>query len=289
MARDLEVVRDPAAGGAADPAALEKELQEFSGGLPYDQARVIERTQDGFRQGVHGFYQAALGLILLHQHEGPHTYAVILEQYFPGISRSAAEKYMRFARAASVLPTFKQFCLERGGYSKGLTMLQSCTEEQMEEFDETGEVLGFTQDQIDNMSVVSLKKALRRAREREAQAIKKATEKMGQENVKLKEQVAEMEAALSPPEVQAALKLIDGAGRHLANALKLLRKIPLELMAQDGFLRQASYAVLSQIRGDAELLETEIGALAGDPGEMVRGYMGKLRARAEKGAPGEGA
>jgi hypothetical protein len=63
-------------------AALEKELKEFSGGLPYDQARVIERTQDGFRMGVHGFYLAGLGMILLYEHE-PDTYRVILDQYFP--------------------------------------------------------------------------------------------------------------------------------------------------------------------------------------------------------------
>ena len=56
-------------------AALEKELKEFSGGLPYDQARVIERTQDGFRMGVHGFYLAGLGLILLERHEGAHVCA----------------------------------------------------------------------------------------------------------------------------------------------------------------------------------------------------------------------
>lgn len=35
-----------------DQEALERKLKEFAGGLPYDRARVIERTQDGFRLAI---------------------------------------------------------------------------------------------------------------------------------------------------------------------------------------------------------------------------------------------
>jgi hypothetical protein len=219
-------------------AALEKELKEFSGGLPYDQARVIERTQDGFRMGVHGFYLAGLGMILLYEHE-PDTYRVILDQYFPGVGLKAAEKYMRFARAASKLPNFKQFCLERGGYSKGLTMLQSCSESQIEEFDQTGEVFGFTQDQIDNMSVLTLKKALRRAKEKEAEAVKKAVGKTAAENAELKTKVEELTTALAAPDLEAAKKLIKSAGAKVKEALQLLRQVDFVLVSRDWTVRLA--------------------------------------------------
>ena len=238
--------------------ALEKELKEFSGGLAYDQARVIERTQDGFRAGVHGFYMAGLGLILMERHEGATTLSQVLEQYFPGVGRRSAERYMQFARAASKLPNFKQFCLERGGYSKGLTMLQSCSEAQIEEFDQTGEVFGFTQDQIDNMSVLTLKKALRRAKEKEAAAVMKATDKVLQENVNLREQVDEMAAALATPDLEAAKKLIRAAGTKIYDALELLRKVNWELVSRDWTLRLAVLQKTNHIGNVVQTIEAEI-------------------------------
>jgi hypothetical protein len=238
--------------------ALEKELKEFSGGLAYDQARIIERTQDGFRMGVHGFYMAGLGLILLHQHEEVQTYGLILEQNFPGVSRSSAFSYMQFARAASTLPNFKQFCLERGGYSKGLTMLQSCSQEQIEEFEETGELLGYNPDQIDKMSVLTLKKALRRAREKMDQAVMKATDKVLQENVNLREKVDELTTALETPDLEAAKKLIRAAGTKIYDALELLRKVNWELVSRDWTLRLAVLQKTSHIGNVVNSIEGEI-------------------------------
>jgi hypothetical protein len=228
-------------------AALEKELKEFSGGLPYDQARVIERTQDGLRQGVYAFYLAGLGLILIEKNEGVQTFGQILGEHFPGISRSGAYAYMQFARCASKLPNFKQFCLERGGYSKGLTMLQSCSEAQIEEFDQTGEVFGFTQDQIDNMSVLTLKKALRRAKEKEAQAVKQAVEKTATENSELKQKVDELTTALATPDLEAAIKLIRAADAKVQDALQLLRKVDWRLVSTDWTVRLAALQVTNLI------------------------------------------
>jgi hypothetical protein len=243
--------------------ALEKELKEFSGGLPYDQARVIERTQDGFRQGVEGFYQAGLGLILLDRHEGVQSIGLILDQFFPGISRSSAFSYMQFARAASKLPNFKQFCKERGGFTKGLTMLQSCSEAQMEEFDETGEVFGFTQDQIDNMSVLTLKKALRRAKEKEAAAVKKATSMTAAENAELKAKVDELSIALAAPDLEAAVKLIRAANKKVDDALQLLRRVDWKLVSSDWTVRLAALQVTNLIGNlvstiDADILSQEM-------------------------------
>lgn len=242
----------------AAAAALEKELKEFSGGLAYDQARVIERTQDGFRQGVHGFYLAGLGLILIEKHAGVETYPQILEQYFPGISVSSAYRYMKFARFASTLPNFKQFCLERGGYSKGLTMLEACSETQIEEFDQTGELFELTQDQIDKMSVLTLKKALRRAREKEAQAVKKAVEKTAEENAALTVKVDELTTALATPDLEAAKKLIKAADTKIYDALQLLRKVDWGQVNADWTLRLAVLEKTNHIIGMAGAIEHDI-------------------------------
>ncbi|MGP8051414.1 MAG: hypothetical protein ACLPYB_12500 [Desulfobaccales bacterium] len=213
-------------------AQLGKELAEFSGGLAYDQARVIERTQEGLRQGVQGFYQAGLGLILIFQHEGAQTSALILEKFFPGISQRSAQCYMQFARAASTLPNFRAFCLERGGYSKGLTMLQAASEEQVQEFDETGVILGYSHDQIDAMSVLSLKKALRRAREYAEQKAQGAGAKSAKQLAAQAERIRDLEAQV-PAEtpVDAAMNLIRAADAKIIDGLRLLAKLERPLLA----------------------------------------------------------
>jgi hypothetical protein len=246
---------------------LEKELKEFSGGLPYDQARVIERTQDGLMQGVQGFYMAGLGMILLHKNE-PYTYRVILDQYFPGIGIKAAGKYMRFARAASILPNFKQFCLASGGYSKGLTMLESCSGEEMDGFEETGELRGFTQDQVDKMSVRQLKQALRRAKEKAADAVKKATEKLAVENVELREKNAVLEVEAGSQDLQAAKKVFDSMARHLDEAAKAARKLDITVLAVDWATRLQCLAYLHQIRLVTDHAESSIYAID-DPGPQA--------------------
>ncbi len=232
------------AGTPAPPGQgqLEKELAEFSGGLAYDQARIIERTQEGFRQGVHGFYLAGLGLILIKAHDG-YTFTHILEQFFPGITYEAAKKYMRFARAASALPNFKAFCLERGGYSKGLTMLQAATEEQIQEFDDTGIILGYSQEQIDGMSVVSLKKALRRAREYTEQKVKGATYKSEKQIADQADRIRDLEAQV-PKETpaDAAFALIKRAEDKMLECFRLLNQVPDQALVDSELVRDALYA-----------------------------------------------
>jgi hypothetical protein len=225
-----------------DLEALEKELKEFSGGLAYDQARIIERTQDGFKQGVQGFYLAGLGLILMDRHEGATTLSQILDQYFPGINRRSAERYMQFVRAASKLPNFKQFCLERGGYSKGLTMLQACTEAEIEQFADTGEVRGYSMEEISHMSVRTLQKALFKAKEKAAQAVEKAVDKTLAENVKLREENDALKAAMTEPDVQVAFKIIREAEKKFMEGAALLRKITPELLEREETVRNLVFA-----------------------------------------------
>ncbi len=238
-----------------DLEALEKELKEFSGGLAYDQARIIENTQDGFRQGVEGFYKAGLGLILMDRHEGATTLSQILERYFPGINRRSAERYMQFARAASKLPNFRQFCLERGGYSKGLTMLQACTEEEIQDFEITGELRGYSKDEIDQMSVATMRRALLKAKEAQQKAVEKATDKVLAENVKLREEKEVLEAALMDPDVQAAFKIIRDIEKKLLDAAALIRKVSPALMEREETVRTLIFGTCDMINRQVTQLE----------------------------------
>jgi hypothetical protein len=241
--------------------ALERELKEFSGGLPYDQARIIENTQDGFRQGVEGFYRAGLGLILIERHEDAQTSAQILEQFFPGISRRSAESYRQFARAASKLPNFKQFCLERGGYSKGLTMLQACTEAEIQEFEANGELRGFTREEIAQMSVRTMQKALLKAKEAQQRAVEKATGKLEEENTRLKGEVEAMQAAMAPAGLEEAKRIFKQAVKHMEEAGKYLRKVDIKLLAEDFTTRIQCLADMHYLRSMVDHLEATIFAI----------------------------
>jgi len=214
--------------------ALEKELKAFNEGLPYNRDRVIERTQDAFKKGVMAFYDVGRGMILLHDNE-VQTFALILEQYFPGISRRAAFNYMLFARQAAVLPNFKAFCEGGGNWSKGLTMLQACSGEEMEEFEETGALRGYKPDEIERMSVRQLQRALRRALEEKGKAVDRATEKLKEQNLLLNEQVegleAELQRAGSP--LDQALALIKAAENQVLGGIRQLARIPEEVLRRE--------------------------------------------------------
>ncbi len=242
-----------------DLEALEKELREFSGGLVYDQARIIENTQDGFRQGVEGFYKAGLGLILMDRHEGATTLSQILERYFPGINRRSAERYMQFARAASKLPNFRHFCLERGGYSKGLTMLQAFTEEEIQDFEVSGELRGYSKDEIDQMSVATMRRALLKAKEAQQKAVDKATEKLNKENADLKEKNEVLEATLMEPDVQAAFKIIRDIEKKLMESAALIRKISPALMEREETVRTLIFGTCDMI--NRQVTQFEYAAL----------------------------
>ena len=237
--------------------ALEKELKAFNEGLPYHRDRVIERTQDAFKKGVLAFYDVGRGMILLHENE-PQTFAEIVGQYFPGISMRAAENYMRFARQAAVLPNFKAFCESGGNWSKGLTMLQACSGEELAEFEETGSLRGYKPDEIERLSVRQLQRALRRALEEKGKAVDRATEKLQTENRDLKEKTAGLEAELERADtpLDNALALIKAAENQVLHGLAKLAKIPEEVLAREKLVQDMVLGLLALALRTLENLET---------------------------------
>jgi hypothetical protein len=247
---------------------LERELAEFAAGRPYDEARVIERTQAGFTQGVHGFYLAGLGLNLIHRHESVQTFGQILEEHFPGISRAGAYAYMKFARAASALPNFKQFALASGGYSKALTMLEVCSGEEVQEFEASGEVLGYTADNLRLMSARQMRQALLRAREKEKASVRRETAKAAGEIAELRDQVRDL-AAQVPGEtpVDAAMALIKRAEEKVLDGFRLLAKVERQTLVDSPVARDAMFScidmglrVLQNLEADTSLTIAEAAA-----------------------------
>ncbi len=238
--------------------ALEKELKAFNDGLPYNRERIIERTQDACKRGILAFYDVGRGMILVREHEDAQTFAQILEKYFPGISRRTAENYMNFARHAAKLPNFKAFCESAGGWSKGLTMLQFCTEEELQGFEEAGEIRGFSAEEISGMSVRQMQRALLKAKEKAQQQVAEATEKTTRENARLKEENAALKTMTESPSVEQARKLLDAAGRAVEEARKHLTRIDWALVRQDDRATTAAYVEFDRLDRLATYIENQL-------------------------------
>jgi len=235
-------------------AMLAQDLRTFLGGLPYDRARVIERTQEAFKGMVRNAYEVGKGLILIHDNE-PERYAAIVEEHFPGLGLSSAEKYMRFARGASKFSILKQFNDIRGGYSKALTVLHACTEAEIMELEETGGLRDFTLDEISRMSVRQLQKALRMAKHKAA----KAQENLAAENAELKGEIKALKAA--DEELAQVEDMLSRADRKIAEACRILRKISNNLLARDRYIRKAAISRYSTMEYYIQTLRDQVIAL----------------------------
>jgi hypothetical protein len=253
---------------------LEKALRAFSGGLPYQRERIIEMTQEACKRGLLAYYDMGRGLLLMQQHEDVQTLGHILEQNFPGMSRSAAYNYMLFAKTAAKLPNFKAFCEERGGWSKGLTMLTACTEEELAEFEAGGDLRGYKPDEIEMMSVRQLQKALRKADDDKIKAVETATHKLESEKAALEGEVADLKVQLEEADSPGdkALGLIKAAEKKLMEGLAFLQKIPLGVVEQEELVWHTLIGCLGLISRPLENLETRVlvagrGHSAGGEGE----------------------
>ena len=246
---------------------MEKVINEFMGGLPYDQARVIERGQDGFEEGARGLFRGGMALLILQRNEGAQTFAQLLEQNFPIICRRTAENYIRIARTLAKHPAFKAFVNDRGGHSKLLTLLQTFSEEQVGDIAENEELL----DKIDQMSNRQLKKVVRRVREKEAQAVKKAVAPVEAENAALRGRVKELEAEVGAGETASdqALKQILGANDKLFDGIRLLNKVDMAALTADQTVRGQMIGVCEHVIYMLEGLRTDAtlsGAVEGADG-----------------------
>jgi len=249
---------------------LEKALQEFN--LPDDQSLLIGWTQDRFADGAKSFFLAGLGLLKLHWRaaSGLKTFSVIIEQNFPGFTERTAFNYMAYARAVLDHPAFEAFQKERSGYSKALTALCICCEGDLQEADETGELYGYTMQGLAKMSVRTMRKALLRAREKEAASVRRETAKAAGEIAELRDQVRDLTAQMPPTTpVDAALALIKCAEGKLLDGLGMLGNVERRTIATSQVVRDAILGLSALLYRVLENLRVEIGeaAEAGEDGE----------------------
>jgi len=190
------------------------------------------------------------------------TFGHFVSLYFPDVPKQRAYEDMKFAVKASKSPLFKQFAEGKGNFAKALALMESVEDEELEQFESTGEILGLTVDALDRLSVRELKARIKKLEADKKEAVIAAVDKVLQDNTKLMEENEALKAALAEPEVQAAFKIIRAAEAKVLEGAQLLRKIPQEIMAKDATVRNVALASCDMMNRIVEQLEQAcLGAL----------------------------
>ncbi len=155
----------------------------FGGGEAYDRTRVEGEVRFYLARSGEAFVEAGRRLIWLKEHEGHGGFMPSLERI--GIPPRAAQRMMQVAAKFSSAPTLNHL-----GSSK-LLELAILDDEEIAELGDGGNILGYSADDIDKMSVRELRDALRKSEEAKTEA----DEMVAKKNLK----IDELDAQLSKP------------------------------------------------------------------------------------------
>jgi hypothetical protein len=243
---------------------LEKVVKEFMGGIPYELGRMLDGVRDDLEEGGRRFFNAGLRLLIIQQHEGVHARVdKIIDENIPTLGRSATYGLMKASRAIAEHPNFASFLCNRGGYTKILTIVESCSEEEILRFDESGEVLGLNRDTIANMSGRQLRKIALRAKEKEAQSVRRAEAKSAKQLADQAERILDLEAQI-PGETpaDAALALIQRAQAKILDGFRMLANVAPASIGEFQVVRDALYGLCETGHRVLDNLSVEITAAA---------------------------
>jgi hypothetical protein len=159
---------------------------------------VIEETKFLIKHEITAKFEIGRRLILIREQEGVPTLGQVLEEHFPGLTRSAAYRYMLFSKKVTELPKIRNFAESGGNWIKAIALLESHDEDELAALEAGESVTGMTLDDVDKMSFRELKTNLRKEKEKN---------KRGQEQVvELESQVKDLQKNLkeaqSPPELE---------------------------------------------------------------------------------------
>ena len=245
----------------AAEASLSKALMEFAGDEPYDRNRYQSEVRMLYCLGGILRFEIGRRLVVMwerEREESVRTFAQFLETYFPDLPRRRAYEDMRYAVTAAKHPLFRKYAESKGNFSKGLALLESVNDEELQQFEETGEILGLSVDELDRLSVRELKARIRRLEKQKEEAAQQATETLAGEKNRLEKKVEVLEAALAEPGLEEARQIMRQADKHLHDGVQLLRKVPWKLVAADWTARLEALAKLNFLERVCANIEQEI-------------------------------
>jgi len=160
-------------------ANRERALQSYADNVPYDKDRVIREGKFFLRHIAAAKFELGKRLLILKEFESVQTFALIVQDEFGGMSRRSVFHYMAFAKKCMDLPKLKAYGEEN--WSKVLTLLNSCTDEQLKEIEKNG-IDGKVLDEYDGFSVREFKTLLKQYKKDAEKAIGKQIAKLEERN-----------------------------------------------------------------------------------------------------------
>ncbi|MBI4714415.1 MAG: DUF3102 domain-containing protein [Nitrospirae bacterium] len=138
-----------------------KRLAPYLGGLPYDRNRVVQEIRFYLNRSCQDMIEAGKRLIAIKEKEGWGNWIKVVENEI-GVSRWTASRFMAIGKKFEMVHGVHHLTVT---FEKGvgkLYALLDVPDEELQEFEKTGELRGMTVDEIDRMSVKDLRDKLRR-------------------------------------------------------------------------------------------------------------------------------
>lgn len=225
---------------AAHPPGDDKTaaLAPYTDGLPYDRDRVMTEIKFFMVQTVQGFIEMGKRLVVLKEMEGHGRFYACLDEM--GIHPRSACNYMAVAKKLANRKRISDLKIIdlKEGVGK-LYALLDIPEEELAEFDETGELRGLTMDEIDALSVRELKARLRQRN----QQIEQGTLQLQEANRRVDALEEEIRDLKSPKRSEAEERFL--------SRMQFLQK------AFDGYLLQLDWERMKELQYDADPRPTD--------------------------------
>ncbi len=245
----------------AAEAELSRALVPFSDNLPYSAERLAQEVMMLYRMGAVLKFEVGRRLIVMWERErgeSVRTFEDFVNKFFPDVPIDRAYEDMRYARKAVNCPIFRAYSEGKGNWSKALALLEAATEEELQEFEEKGEILGISRDDLDRMSVRELKKCIRKLKGDKEKAVTEATADLRLKVADLEEQVEVLEAASKEPDLAEAQKLLRRADKLIHEGLQIIRKVNWAVVAKDWTARLDALQKLHLVERLVSNVEQEI-------------------------------
>jgi len=138
-----------------------------------------------------------------------------------------------------------------------VALLECCEEEDLTPFEEGGDLLGLKRDELDDLSFWELKAKIKKLKKDKDEAVRKATDKLSQENQELKGEVAALQGALNPG-LDECLKVLHQAEEKLLAAARLLRTLPQEMLDKETVLQDRALGLANLMDRLSKSLEDRV-------------------------------
>lgn len=204
---------------------VEHALGPYGMAQPYDRSLRIQQVKWLLRQEVE--VRFSIGCILLQMREMEcATFAQILSENFPEISKRTAYHYMLYAKKCMELPGLKAFAEDN--WMKALTLLETCTDDELKEIEEkgiNGKVLG----EYDDMSAREFKQEIMELRKYKDKFDKTLQEKTAEVTKSLNAALKENEklrALIEPPELPEEFsEVMDDLGKKTNEMVAICNRL----------------------------------------------------------------